>query len=339
MTADNNNTAAPDPTVLMQMHSSFAASRVLTASVQLDVFSPIAAGCTDAAAVARACGATERGVRMLLDALLATGLLAGGNGSYRLAPLARQYLVRESPDYVGALFESDALWQSWTGLTDAIRTGRPSVAVDQQAKAEEFFPTLVRTLHILNREPARRAAEALKVAAHPGRLDVIDIGCGSAIWSIAVAEQAPQAHVVAQDFPALMPVVREYAERHGVAGRFDYLPGNLRDVDLGEDRYDLALLGNIVHSEGEESSRALFARLARALRPGGRIAIVDMVPDDDRSGPVYPLLFALNMLVNTQLGDTYTLAEYRAWLEKAGFTTVHTADIGLHSPMIIAERA
>lgn len=330
---------APDPSALMQMHFSFAASRVLTAAVQLDVFSPIAAGCSDVAAVAQACNATERGVRMLLDALVATGLLTVGDDGYRLAPLASRYLVRGNPDYVGALFETDALWQSWSGLTDAIRSGRPTVAVEQQQKAEEFFPILVRTLHIINREPARRAAQALNVAAHTGRLDVVDIGCGSAVWSIAVAEQAPRAHVVAQDFPALMPVVREYADRHGVADRFDYLPGNLHSVDFGEGRYDLALLGNIVHSEGAESSRTLLKRLARALKPGGRVAIVDMVPADDRSGPVYPLLFALNMLVHTEAGGTYTLAEYRQWLQEAGFSAVRTEDIGLHSPLIVADKA
>ena len=97
-----------------------------------------------------------------------------------------------------------------------------------------------------------------------------------------------------------MSVVREYADRHGVADRFDFLPGNLRDVDFGADRYDLAMLGNIVYSKGEESPRERFRRLARASRPGGRIALVDMIPANDRTGPVYPLPFAPNMLVHTE---------------------------------------
>ena len=92
----------------------------------------------------------------------------------------------------------------------------------------------------------------------------------------------------------MFETTREYLKRHGVEDRYDFLPGDLKQVDFGEDRFDLALLGNIVHSEGERSSRDLFKRLRTALSPGGRLVIIDMVPNDERTGPPFALLCALH---------------------------------------------
>jgi ubiquinone/menaquinone biosynthesis C-methylase UbiE len=326
-----------EPSALMQMHFSFAPARTLTAAVQLDVFSALADGPRDAQEVAVHIGATPRGTRMLLDALTGLQLLTKDGGRYRLGPLAQRYLVRRSPEYLGSLFESEALWRAWAGLTEAIRSGRPAQRVDQQEQAQKFFPILVRSLHVANRGPAERLAQALGVADRRP-LTVLDVGCGSGVWGITIAEAARHARVTALDFPRVLELTREYASQHGVQDRFDYLEGNLRTVDLGEARFDLSILGNIVHTEGEESSRALMARLKRATRPGGSIVIVDMVPNDERTGPIYPLLFALNMLVNTEAGDTFTLTQYTEWLLAAGFAQVRTCEIGLHSPAIVATR-
>ncbi len=339
MKTHSNAESTADVQKLTQLHFSFAPSRILTVGLQFRVFSHIAAGHTTAAAIAKAAGASERGMRMLLDALAGLELLIKKDGHYMLTPVAERYLVRESPDYAGYIMESDSLWEAWSRLADCVRTGKPCQAVNQQQRAEEFFPVLVRGLHVTNREPARRLALALAGDhSHGGQIRVVDVACGSGVWGIAVAETHPHAQLTAQDFPKVLELTRQYLRQHGVEDRYDLLPGDLKEVDFGENRYDVALLGNIVHSEGERASRQLFKRLARALRAGGRIAIMDMLPSDDRSGPPFPLFFALNMLVNTDAGDTYTLAEYTDWLKDAGFATVETADIGSHSPAIIATK-
>lgn len=330
-----SNGASMGPEQLLQMSFSFAPSRVLSSAVQLDVFSHIAAGNRTAAEIAKAAEASERGMSMLLDSLVSLGLLGKSGDNYSLAPVSEEFLVRSSPSYAGAMMENDHLWNAWTNLTDVVRTGKPGRVVETQQVAEEFFPILVRSLHIMNLEPARRLSESLGAGqAHKG-LRVVDIACGSGVWGIAVAEADADARVTAQDFPGVFKVTREFVQRHNLEERFDYLPGDLKEVDFGEERYDLAILGNIVHSEGESSSRDLFRRLHRALRPGGRLAILEMVPNDERTGPPFPLLFALNMLVNTEGGGTYTLSEFTDWLKDAGFARVETADIGSHSPAII----
>lgn len=327
-----------DSQKFLQLHFSFGPSRILTTALQLKIFSHMAGGNSSAATIARAAGASERGIRMLLDALVALDLLGKKDGEYVLRPFSERYLVHESPDYLGYNMESETLWNAWSHLTECVRTGRPCAAVNQQEKAEEFFPMLVRGLHITNRESARRLAQSLGAGNFHRGLRVLDVACGSGVWGIAVAEADSEAHLTAQDFPVVLDLTRQFLDQHGVAARYDYLPGDLKRVDFGETRYDLALLGNIVHSEGERSSRDLFNRLYRALRPGGRVAILDMIPTDDRTGPLFPLMFGINMLVNTDEGSTYTLAEYTMWLNQAGFTHIETVDIDSHSPAIVAAR-
>jgi ubiquinone/menaquinone biosynthesis C-methylase UbiE len=318
------------------MSFSFTPSRVLSSALQLGVFSHVAAGQQTAAEIAKAAEADERAMSMLLDALVGLQLLSKSKEGYALTPLSEKYLVRSSPTYVGTMMETERMWNTWGHLTEVVRTGKPVRAIEEKEVAEEFFPMLVRSLHVMNSEPARRLASALGAGQTHRGLRVVDIACGSAVWGIAIAEADKEAHVTAQDFPGVFEVTREFVKRHHVEDRFDYLPGDLKEVNFGEDRFDLAILGNIVHSEGEHSSRDLFKRLHRALRAGGRLAILEMVPNDERTGPPFALLFALNMLVNTEEGGTYTLSEYTAWLKDAGFARTETADIGTHSPAIIA---
>jgi ubiquinone/menaquinone biosynthesis C-methylase UbiE len=321
--------------IIMQMAFSHAPARILSSAVQLGLFSQMAEGKQTAQEIASAAGASERGVRMLLDALVGFQLLDRTGERYELTPLSAKHLVRESPDYLASLMETNHMWEAWGQLTEVVRTGKPLHNLETQGMAEKFFPILVRSLHVSNREPARRAALALGAGETHKGMQVIDVACGSGVWGIAIAEADSSARVTAQDFAGMLDETRKYLQRHGVEERFDFLPGDLKLTDFGENRFDLALLGNIVHSEGEASSRDLFRRLFRALKPGGRIAIVDMIPNDERTGPPFPLIFAVNMLINTEEGGTYTLAEYTNWLKDAGFARVETAEIGSHSPLVI----
>src|SRR5205823_14552724 len=113
-----------------------------------------------------------------------------------------------------------ARFEAWGHLTESVRTGQPLRRVETKELAEEFFPVLVRTLHIVNREPARRTAAALGAGAGAKGLRVLDVACGSGVWGIAFAEADAEARVTAQDFPGVLPTTREYVQRHGVADRF-----------------------------------------------------------------------------------------------------------------------
>ena len=116
------------------------------------------------------------------------------------------------------------------------------------------------------------------------------------------------------------------------------IEGNLRDVDYGRNRYDLAILGHIIHSEGEKWGKKLIKKMYRILTDNGMLLIAEMIPNDTRSGPMLPLLFGLNMLVHTEAGDVFTMRQYREWLKDAGFRKVQTLDVPGPSPLILATK-
>jgi ubiquinone/menaquinone biosynthesis C-methylase UbiE len=333
----------PEP--LHQVMYSFVPSRVMQTALKLGVFAVLGRGAATADVLAAATKCDGRGMRMLLDALAACELASkkriASKTVYAATPVSRQFLVPSSGDYIGTMFEHDTMWDTWQSLATAVRTGRPVQRVNDESVRANFFPTLVRSLHVINREPARRTAAELlgKGKARKRGLRVLDVACGSGVWGIALAEADRAAKVTGQDFQSTLNETRQYVEKHGLQDRYSYLPGDLNEVNLGTGEFDVVFLGHILHIEGEESSRRLLKRVSRALRPGGRVVIAEMVPDDARTGPPFPIFFALNMLLNTERGDTWTLAEYREWLQSAGFSNVKAVNVFSHSPVIIATKS
>jgi ubiquinone/menaquinone biosynthesis C-methylase UbiE len=155
---------------------------------------------------------------------------------------------------------------------------------------------------------------------------------------LAFAQAIPDAQVTVVDYPEVTPVARQFAERFGVQDRYDYVDGNLREIAFGRSRYDLVILGHIIHSEGEQWGRRLIKKSYGALKDGGRLLIAEMIPNDARTGPALSLLFGLNMLVHTEHGDVFTMREYRQWLKDAGFKKVTAIEAPAPSPLILATK-
>lgn len=135
----------------------------------------------------------------------------------------------------------------------------------------------------------------------------------------------------------VLETTKRVATRHGVANRLSTIPGDLLEANFGAG-YQVAILGHILHSEGEARSRRLLRKTFDALSPGGTIAIAEFVPNDDRKGPPNALIFAVNMLINTDEGDTFTFAEISQWLREAGFTNPRQLQAPGPSPLILATR-
>ncbi|HVG18124.1 MAG TPA: methyltransferase [Blastocatellia bacterium] len=315
------------------------AAQALVAGVELDLFTHIDSGLRTAKEIARAAKSNARATERLLDALTGLGYLNKKNGNYGLEPVAEQFLVKGKPAYMGAFaYETRLTWNGWAQLTEVIKTGRPIEAVDTDEGGREFFPKLVEAIFPMSYNGARAAVAAMPEKGRKRIKNILDVAAGSAAWSLPFAEAIPDARVTVVDYPEVTSVARRFVERFGVADRYDYVEGNLREIDFGREKYDLVILGHIIHSEGEKWGKKLIKKSYRALADNGMLLIAEMVPNDTRSGPPMPLLFGLNMIVHTENGDVFTMREYREWLKEAGFRRVTTIDAPGPSPLILATK-
>jgi ubiquinone/menaquinone biosynthesis C-methylase UbiE len=310
------------PQQIFQVLNGRWAAQILKTSVQLDVFSKIGSAAQDAKSIATAIGTEPHATEVMLNALCSLGFLEKKNGKYQLNELSQTYLVEDSPLYIGGFVTHDHVAEYWKDLTEVVRTGNPAVTVNNQQHAEEFFPKLAAGIFPLSYSTAHNVVNELKLSDLPAGSRALDIAAGSGVWSIPLAQQNKNVHVDALDFPSVLKVTREFTEREGVASQYSYIEGGWRQCKIESDKYDVIYLGHILHSEGMEESAALLKECYRAMRPGGRIVIAEMIGNNEYSGPPSAQLFAVNMLVMTQKGCIFSEQELGDLLRKEGFKDV-----------------
>lgn len=324
------------PQRIGQMAWGYAPPLVIEAAVQHGFFEALQGQGKTAEQIAAVRGVNVRGARMILNVLVGLELLTREQDRYVLTPESATFLVPGKENYRGALFGhiSRQLLPAWLGLAEVVRTGQPAHAVNDAGEGAAFFSQFVESIYPLSAQPARALAEHLRAAAGP-QPKVLDIAAGSGVWGIEVAKAWPGAQVTAVDWPTVIAVTRRVARQHGVIDRFRFVEGNMHEVDYGQG-YRLATLGQILHSEGEAASRALLKKVGRSLAPGGTIAIAEFLCNEDRKGPPLSLIFAVNMLVNTAAGDTFTFGQISQWLSEAGFKNMRQLPME-PSPLILAD--
>lgn len=324
------------PERLMQYWFGFAPPLILEAAVRHKLFDALSSGPKTAEQVAAETGVSRRGAKAVLGALVGLEVLTRRSDQFALTPEAETFLVSSSPAYRGGLFQhaSKQLIPGWLHLTETLKTGQPEKTVNTQAEGAEFFRQFVEDLFSLNAAASRKLANHLNLS---GPIKVLDIAAGSGVWSIPIAQKDPAARVTVVDWPEVIPVCQKVTAKHGVADRYSYIPGDILTVDFGTG-YNIATLGHILHSEGVERSKKLLKKVYDALAPGGTIVIAEMVPNDERSGPPFPMLFGVNMLLHTTEGDVFTFAQMTDWLSAIGYRDVRQLEVPAPSPLLLATK-
>jgi ubiquinone/menaquinone biosynthesis C-methylase UbiE len=327
------------PERLMQLNWGYAPPLIIEAAVKHRLFDSLDASPKSAPQLAKEAGASLRGVTAICNALVGLRLLARDGVRYTLTPESANFLVSTKPPYHGAFFHhiSSQLIPKWLTLDKIVRTGKPNAAVNSEKKGAEFFAEFVEALFPLSYAAAKTLGEHLRIPKAKKPVSVLDLAAGSGVWGIALAEQSPQVHVSAVDWPFVLTVTERIAYRHGVADRLTTIPGDLLQAPFGKD-HQVATLGHILHSEGAARSRKLLKKTFNALAPGGTIAIIEFLVNEDRTDPLVGLLFAVNMLVNTEEGDAFSFEEISGWLREAGFIKPRLLKAPAVSPLVLATK-
>jgi len=314
-------------------------SFAIAAAIELDVFTRIAAGKVTAEEIAADADANAGAMRRLLDAQVGLKVLQRKGDRYSLTPAATTYLVRGSDLYMeGAGRMTQGLAMQFSQLSQVVRTGH-ALGEMGAANPGEFFAFLVKSIFPASYAGSKAAVASIPKAGRNRIKEILDVAAGAAPWSIAFAEAIPEARVTALDYAQVIPVTREYTDKYGVSSRYSFIEGDLRESDFGLERYDLVILGHIIHGEGRDGGIRLIEKSATALKKGGQLLIAEFIPNDERTGPALPLLFGLNMMIATQGADVFTMREYREWLKSAGFRTIKVIRTpAAPSPLILATK-
>ncbi len=313
----------------------FQESRVLLTAVELDLFTAVGNGAKadDVAAKTRT---NPRATGMLLNALVAMGCLTKQGEVFGNTPVSTRYFVAGSADDArAATMHMVNLWRTWSTLTDCVRAGTSTSRQEASDRGEDWTGAFIAAMH---RNARARASLVVKAVGTEGVRRMLDVGGGSGAYSIAFAQANQNLAVDLLDLPQVVPIARGHIEGAGLAGRVGTRTGDLRADKFGAG-YDLVLVSAICHMLGEEENQDLVKRCFAALAAKGRVVIQDFILDPDRTAPRWAALFALNMLVGTRAGNTYTEGEYTAWLKEAGFQDVRHVRLPGPASLIVGTRA
>jgi precorrin-6B methylase 2 len=295
----------------------FSRARVLLTAVELDIFTLLANEPLSAEAAAARLKADLRATITLLDALGAMGFLTKYSGLYRTEPGLVPLLTENSPDSIlPGLRHSAHLWKTWSKLTDVVLEGGPAPRTEEGGGHR--LKAFIGAMHVR----ALRDAPELVRAVNPGTAqNLMDVGGGSGSYTIGFLRAVPGMKATIFDLPEVIPMARERLSEEGLMDRVTLVGGDYNTDDL-PGGHDLALLSAIIHQNSHVQNVELYRKIRDALLPGGRVVVRDYVMSSDRTQSSSGALFAINMLVNTEGGNSYTFEEIKGGLEEAGFEKV-----------------
>lgn len=296
----------------------FLKSRVILTGVDLDLFTRLEREPSAAGDLADDSGFDKKALRRLLDCLVAHGLLEKKGRLYttseRGAILSSGHPETELP----MAQHLAGMWDSWGGLTDIVKTGENPRRRPGTERDDESLAAFIGAMHVVGRDLAVEIADDYDLSPYK---KLLDIGGASGTYTIAFLRENPGMTAVLFDLPRVIPMAEKRLTEEGLMARVELVAGDFYEDEL-PGGCDLALLSAIIHQNSPGENLDLYKKIYRALAPGGVLLVRDHVMDEDRLNPPAGAIFAINMLVHTRGGDTYTFSEIEGTMEEAGFADI-----------------
>ena len=326
MNNESNEQAAPSPRRIMELATGYWASMVLLSLNELGIFSALGEGGATTADVAERLGLDSRALQFLLDAGVNLGLLELRESRYANSPESDAFLVEGRPAFMGGgLKYALDTYAAWGELPQAIRTGDPQLAASEYlGDDKERTRRFVYAMHHRAKPTAFGLGKGIDLT---GCHKLLDLGGGSGVYSILFCQRHEELEATLFDLPGVLEIASEIVEAEGVGDRVRLQPGDYHVDPLGENLYDAVFLNGMLHRESGEFTRSLLQKVKRSMVPGGRVFITDVMLDETGHGPLFPTLFALNMLLSAPGGGAHSTAAQSEWLREAGFSNVQVSQL------------
>jgi len=304
---------------VLKLMRSFQPACVLAAAAELDIFTSLATSPANSSDLSARLGTYLRDTTILLDALASLGFLIKENDKYHVPPVVAEMLSEASPTNIlpGVRHQANGV-RRWAQLARVIQTGGPAECPPSIRGEQADLASFIGAMENYSAPVAEQVIDKLQ----PLRFrHLLDIGAGPGTWTIALLLAVPNTIATVFDLPDVIPMARQRIEQAGLTKRVTFVAGDYLSDELPKGA-DFAWLSAIAHQNSREQNAALFAKIHRALSDGGILAVRDVVMDESRTSPQAGALFAINMLVATEHGNTYTFEEFRSDLSLAGFTNI-----------------
>jgi SAM-dependent methyltransferase len=316
--------APPNPGLVFEMVQAHQRTAALKAAIELDVFRAVGEGPGDVPSIARHCEASTRGIRILCDYLVIHGVLLKHGETYTHTPTSAAFLDPRSPACMASIADflsNPQIEAVYDNLAEVVRTGRTTLPGAGSVEPENPLWVVFAEKMAPMMGPMAGPLGKVVLDGHNGPMKVLDIAAGHGLFGIEIAKQNPEAHITGLDWAPVLRVALANARKAGVEDRYTMLPGSAFEVDFAGP-YDSVLLTNFLHHFDKPTCVTLLKKVRAALKPGGRAATLEFVPNEDRVSPPAPAAFSMTMLTTTESGDAYTLSELSAMYTEAGFTAI-----------------
>ncbi len=298
--------------------SSYRQSRILLSAVELDLFTHIEEDGTTGHQLATRLDLNEHACERLLNGLVSLGFLTKEDPLFFNTPGSATYLSRNSPEFLGGLMHSNHLWDTWSHLTEVVRTGIPAHREEINDRGDEWLRAFIHAMHDRAKKQAPFQLSGIDLS---GIQTMLDVGGGSGAYAMEFINRKSDIIATVFDLPHVVPITRDFILKEGYTDRITTFTGDYTSDDLPTG-FDLVFLSAVLHSNSLEVNQTLINKCYNALHQNGRIVIQDWIMNNERTEPASGAIFAVNMLVGTEAGDCYTEQEVTAMLQAAGFRQV-----------------
>ncbi len=326
---DPNQFLKPDD--IRALANSFQQSRILLTAIELDIFTVLDKHMLHSNEVAEKINCDARATDRIMNALVALGFLRKVKGKYYNSEHSSQFLVKGKPEFMGGLFHSIGLWDTWSFLTESVKTGTRGSERKKSSGEIDWLESFIGAMHYRGVKEAKLIALMLDLK---NAKKILDVGGGSGAFAMEFVKNNPDMNAVIFDLPDVIPISKRYIGSENLLDKFSFIAGNYLENDFGTG-YDMIFLSAIVHINSYEENKLLIKKCADALNPGGQIIIKDWIMKEERTEPAGGAFFALNMLVGTDRGDTYTETEMKEWFANAGVNKIEKKETTFGSGLLI----
>jgi precorrin-6B methylase 2 len=303
---------------ILQIASAYQKSKILLAACELDIFTILGSESKSSAEVSVIIGTEKRATDRIMNALTALNLLEKKDSKFSNTLGTLRFLVKGQPEFIGNMIHISHLWDRWATLTDCIRLGHAAVYQSINEKSDEWVESFVSSIHWRG---FMVAPDVVKLIDLSNVNSLLDIGCGSGLYSMEFLNVKPSLDVTVFDYPKVITQTKKYFEKKGCLDKIKIIQGDILTDDF-QKGYDIVFLSQVLQLYSFWESLQILNRVYDTLNFGGTVIIHETLIDEERDAPESSAMLSMNMLVNTLSGDAYTETELDILLKEAWFTDV-----------------